>query len=247
MMDLHRLQTDEESWMPPMMDLHRLQTDEDSFFSRYGPLQSERLQVQVPNQATELLPEASMPPMMELHRLQTDEDTWFSQYAPSQTEQFQVQVPVEELRRSQTDKEAAFSQYIQSQWEKIQTQALDSVDKVTDVDPQPQVEPQHAQVPNQVIEALHKLQDLVKESRLTRADLITNKATGELYPFIPLDDEGKVTSLGSILHAEHICKPCSFWKNGKCKKDDLCVYCHIEHDTRIIPDRKRRLNKVRKS
>lgn len=86
------------------------------------------------------------------------------------------------------------------------------------------------QVPIEAQEALHKLTELVAEENLRREDLVTNEVTAQLYPFIPYDDEGNVTSLGSILHAHGGCKPCAFWKRDRCHKKDLCLFCHFEHD-----------------
>lgn len=90
--------------------------------------------------------------------------------------------------------------------------------------------PEQPQVPRQALEALHKLTDQVAEEHLKREDLMTNEVTSQLYPFIPYDEEGNVTSLGSILHAEGSCKPCVFWKKDRCRKKDLCLFCHFEHE-----------------
>lgn len=87
------------------------------------------------------------------------------------------------------------------------------------------------QVPSYAIEALHKLTDLVAAEQWKREDLASNQVTAQLYPFIPLNEEGEVTSLGSILHFDGVCKPCAFVKKDRCHKKDLCVYCHFDHDS----------------
>jgi hypothetical protein len=86
------------------------------------------------------------------------------------------------------------------------------------------------QVPHQALEALHALNDLVTEGHLRREDLMVHELTAQLYPFIPSNHEGTMTSLGSILHAENTCSPCAFFAKDRCHKKELCLYCHFEHD-----------------
>jgi hypothetical protein len=188
--------------------------------------------------------------MMELHRLQTDEDACFPQYVPSQTEQLPVQVPSQELEAMHE-----FTNVVTQPHVAVKDVSFPPVDElhhlqadeeaVVSQDLEPG-EPLPAQVPSQVLEALHKLIGAAKESQSTRADLMLNEATAQLYPSIPFDDKGNVTSLGSILHAEHLCKPCSFWMKGKCRRDDLCMHCHFEHDI-LIPETGKRLRKSKKA
>jgi len=46
---------------------------------------------------------------------------------------------------------------------------------------------------------------------------------------IPVDHEGRLTSVGTLKHADGQCKPCLFWFEGKCKRSVLCSYCHVVH------------------
>jgi hypothetical protein len=85
------------------------------------------------------------------------------------------------------------------------------------------------EVPEEVLEALHELTNVAAEEQLKREDIMNYKVTEQLYPYIPVDDQGLVTSLGSILHALDACKPCAFLKKDRCHKKDLCLYCHFEH------------------
>lgn len=85
---------------------------------------------------------------------------------------------------------------------------------------------------DEVLESLQQLTDLAAKEQLTREDLEKNEVTDHLYPYIPFNDEGDITSLGSILHAEGACKPCVFLKKDRCHKKDLCLYCHFEHDVK---------------
>jgi len=106
-----------------------------------------------------------------------------------------------------------------------------------------------SQVPSEVFEALQSLTDLVEEQKLKREDLMNNEIVEQLYPYIPVDDEGCATSLGSLLHAEGVCKPCAFLKKNRCHKGELCVYCHFEHeskDTHIAP-RKSKKKRMREN
>jgi hypothetical protein len=85
-------------------------------------------------------------------------------------------------------------------------------------------------VPAEVRETLAKLTHIVLEDHYKREDLENHEATVFLYPYIPLDEEGNATSLGSILHLEGSCKPCAFLNKQRCHKKDLCIYCHYVHD-----------------
>jgi hypothetical protein len=88
-------------------------------------------------------------------------------------------------------------------------------------------------LPSEALDALQKLKEMVAEEHLKREDLVTNEVTAQLYPYIPIDDEDNVTSLGTILHASGACKPCMFWKKGRCHKKDLCLYCHCDSEHAI--------------
>eukprot|EP00746_Dinoflagellata_sp_MGD_P147228 gnl/MRDRNA2_/MRDRNA2_79585_c0_seq4.p1 gnl/MRDRNA2_/MRDRNA2_79585_c0~~gnl/MRDRNA2_/MRDRNA2_79585_c0_seq4.p1 ORF type:complete len:533 (-),score=87.16 gnl/MRDRNA2_/MRDRNA2_79585_c0_seq4:471-2069(-) len=109
-MDLQRLQTDEETYfsqsvLPPMMDIQHLQTDKDahfsdspisvvmmdfrqlhsseepSFFQSVAEPSKDMPQLQTDDEAH--LSESSIPPPMDLHRLQTDEEVHFPRYVAS--------------------------------------------------------------------------------------------------------------------------------------------------------------------
>jgi len=107
-----------------------------------------------------------------------------------------------------------------------------------------QTHQEELQIPDEALEALQTLQGLAIRDNLKREDLMTIEATSQLYPYIPFDDEGKVTSLGTILHAEGLCKPCAFFKKDRCHKKDLCLYCHFDHDL-AKPTRKSKSRRVR--
>jgi len=64
---------------------------------------------------------------------------------------------------------------------------------------------------------------------------------------IPRNEEGQITSVGSILHSEgddSQCAPCVFWFKNSCGKGINCAYCHFRHEgqksKRIRPSKKTR-------
>lgn len=62
----------------------------------------------------------------------------------------------------------------------------------------------------------------------------------ELIRILPLDSQGKPTSLGSVKHAEGTCSPCIFFVKDNCSKGVTCNFCHFSHDkTRALPRRKK--------
>jgi len=83
-MDLHRLQTDEEPYfsqsvLPPIMDFRRLHANEEPYFFRSVAEPSKDMpQLQTDDEAH--LSESLIPPPMDLHRLQTDEEVHFPRY-----------------------------------------------------------------------------------------------------------------------------------------------------------------------
>eukprot|EP00746_Dinoflagellata_sp_MGD_P162571 gnl/MRDRNA2_/MRDRNA2_90189_c0_seq1.p1 gnl/MRDRNA2_/MRDRNA2_90189_c0~~gnl/MRDRNA2_/MRDRNA2_90189_c0_seq1.p1 ORF type:complete len:471 (+),score=83.51 gnl/MRDRNA2_/MRDRNA2_90189_c0_seq1:79-1491(+) len=85
-------------------------------------------------------------------------------------------------------------------------------------------------IPAEVIEALQIFAEKAAEEHYRREDLENHEMSVKLYPYIPVDDQGNVTSLGSILHHTDDCKPCIFLKRDACHKRDLCFYCHLPHD-----------------
>eukprot|EP00747_Dinoflagellata_sp_TGD_P214258 gnl/TRDRNA2_/TRDRNA2_87143_c0_seq1.p1 gnl/TRDRNA2_/TRDRNA2_87143_c0~~gnl/TRDRNA2_/TRDRNA2_87143_c0_seq1.p1 ORF type:complete len:413 (-),score=64.13 gnl/TRDRNA2_/TRDRNA2_87143_c0_seq1:46-1284(-) len=61
---------------------------------------------------------------------------------------------------------------------------------------------------------------------------------------IPRNDEGEISSVGSIRHHEGDCTPCLFWFRNNCAKGVQCNYCHFRHkdqrNKRIRPSKKTR-------
>jgi len=59
---------------------------------------------------------------------------------------------------------------------------------------------------------------------------------------VPLDAEGKLTSIGSIKHEAGLCEPCLFFLSGLgcsvssasswCRYGILCEFCHVKYDRR---------------
>jgi len=47
---------------------------------------------------------------------------------------------------------------------------------------------------------------------------------------LPKDEEGRLTSLGSLSHKSGTCKPCAYWFKRACKNGVACYNCHIVHD-----------------
>lgn len=62
---------------------------------------------------------------------------------------------------------------------------------------------------------------------------------------IPRNDEGQLSSVGSIAHQDGKCSPCLFWFRKTCSKSIVCNYCHFKHkgqrNKRIRPSRKTRM------
>jgi len=65
---------------------------------------------------------------------------------------------------------------------------------------------------------------------------------------IPHDENGELTSVGSIYHVSRTCKPCLFWYKKSCVKGLKCRHCHIaDHpglknkNKRIRPSKKTRM------
>eukprot|EP00746_Dinoflagellata_sp_MGD_P147076 gnl/MRDRNA2_/MRDRNA2_79464_c0_seq1.p1 gnl/MRDRNA2_/MRDRNA2_79464_c0~~gnl/MRDRNA2_/MRDRNA2_79464_c0_seq1.p1 ORF type:complete len:495 (+),score=59.80 gnl/MRDRNA2_/MRDRNA2_79464_c0_seq1:79-1485(+) len=99
--------------------------------------------------------------------------------------------------------------------------------------------------PAEVLKTLAKLTQIVGDGHYRREDMETHEATKFLYPYIPVNEEGNVTSLGSILHIEGSCTPCAFHKKNRCHKKDLCIYCHYDHDAAAPKSRPRKSKKKR--
>lgn len=69
---------------------------------------------------------------------------------------------------------------------------------------------------------------------------------------VPLDADGRLTSIGSICHAEGGCRPCIFANSEKgkvCANGVACAFCHFSHTPRKRPTRlsgKRRMKQRKK-
>lgn len=46
---------------------------------------------------------------------------------------------------------------------------------------------------------------------------------------IPIDEQGKLSSVGSMYHANRECTPCIPWSHGACRRGIACSLCHLEH------------------
>eukprot|EP00930_Biecheleria_cincta_P083006 TRINITY_DN72649_c0_g1_i1.p1 TRINITY_DN72649_c0_g1~~TRINITY_DN72649_c0_g1_i1.p1 ORF type:complete len:272 (-),score=32.65 TRINITY_DN72649_c0_g1_i1:249-1064(-) len=46
---------------------------------------------------------------------------------------------------------------------------------------------------------------------------------------IPRNDEGEITSIGSLKHSLGTCTPCIFWFRGNCRNSLSCMFCHLRH------------------
>jgi len=61
---------------------------------------------------------------------------------------------------------------------------------------------------------------------------------------VPLDEDGRFTSVGAIKHAAGQCRPCLFWFRGSCGRSVQCSFCHIVHegqtDKRVRPSKRQR-------
>ncbi|CAE7359763.1 CCB1 [Symbiodinium sp. CCMP2456] len=56
----------------------------------------------------------------------------------------------------------------------------------------------------------------------------------EALRLVPLDEDGKMTSIGSTLHAEGECRPCAFLSSIRrpCRNGAACLFCHFSHEAR---------------
>jgi len=46
---------------------------------------------------------------------------------------------------------------------------------------------------------------------------------------IPVDEAGKLTSIGTARHVGGDCQPCVFWFRGDCTRGLKCDHCHVVH------------------
>lgn len=67
----------------------------------------------------------------------------------------------------------------------------------------------------------------------SKQTITVQKIRRELEQYIPQDDQGRTTSLGSVMHFEdpigHRCKPCEFFSHGTCQQGSACLNCHMPH------------------
>ncbi|CAE7445809.1 CCB1, partial [Symbiodinium necroappetens] len=56
----------------------------------------------------------------------------------------------------------------------------------------------------------------------------------EALRLVPLDEDGRMTSIGSTLHAEGECRPCAFLSSIRrpCRNGAACLFCHFSHEAR---------------
>jgi len=54
----------------------------------------------------------------------------------------------------------------------------------------------------------------------------------ELEKYVPLDENGRRTSIGAINHPTE-CSPCIFWFRHVCEKEMRCEFCHIKHPGQV--------------
>lgn len=92
--------------------------------------------------------------------------------------------------------------------------------------------------------ALPPCSDLVKalhaESGMAAEDLQKLDREGILQQ-IPRNEDGEITSVGSLKHSLGTCSPCIFWFRGNCLKSLRCTHCHFRH-----PGQKTRRHKPNK-
>lgn len=88
------------------------------------------------------------------------------------------------------------------------------------------------------------VEQLHREAHVPLGELQDLHQQGVLQ-LIPINDEGKVSSIGSIGHAAGECSPCLFWLKKSCGKGIHCQYCHIRHKgqkkKRIRPSKQARM------
>eukprot|EP00927_Polykrikos_kofoidii_P057907 TRINITY_DN52149_c0_g1_i1.p1 TRINITY_DN52149_c0_g1~~TRINITY_DN52149_c0_g1_i1.p1 ORF type:complete len:352 (-),score=58.72 TRINITY_DN52149_c0_g1_i1:61-1077(-) len=93
------------------------------------------------------------------------------------------------------------------------------------------------EVSDMLVEQLHK------ETLVPRRTLEVLWEKGILQQ-IPRDENGEITSAGSIRHHTGSCSSCLFWLKQYCSKGIQCNYCHIRHSgqkkKRIRPSRRTR-------
>lgn len=85
-------------------------------------------------------------------------------------------------------------------------------------------------------------------ANLVSIDKLRELARSGVLELIPRDEEGRLTSVGSIEHGTK-CTPCAYWFKGICKYSLRCHYCHYVHDgqksKRLRPSKQTRM-RIRK-
>mmetsp|Transcript_87938 Transcript_87938/g.283951 ORF Transcript_87938/g.283951 Transcript_87938/m.283951 type:complete len:285 (+) Transcript_87938:60-914(+) len=70
----------------------------------------------------------------------------------------------------------------------------------------------------------------------------------ELRSMVPLDAEGKPTSIGTMKHEAGLCKPCVFFPSEiGCSNGITCLFCHITHaraQRRLCKNKRERYKKL---
>lgn len=96
----------------------------------------------------------------------------------------------------------------------------------------------------EALELVEKLLAMVT-SRCLPPDVVATLAQDDtINEHIPLDPQGNLTSLGSILHGDTphsgTCKPCLFFCKGRCSKGHLCIHCHLPHPAQEVEQLRRK-------
>mmetsp|Transcript_60186 Transcript_60186/g.193782 ORF Transcript_60186/g.193782 Transcript_60186/m.193782 type:complete len:279 (+) Transcript_60186:147-983(+) len=74
------------------------------------------------------------------------------------------------------------------------------------------------------------------QARSTSAAAGPSQVSQEALASIPRDENGKISSLGSIPHVTGTCKPCIFVRAGiGCQNGVRCEFCHLTHQHKSKP------------
>jgi len=76
------------------------------------------------------------------------------------------------------------------------------------------------------------MEQIQRETGLSLEDILPLHEQGVLMQ-IPRNEEGNLTSVGSICHTENdkpTCSPCLFWFRTTCVKAIGCTFCHYPHN-----------------
>eukprot|EP00747_Dinoflagellata_sp_TGD_P170875 gnl/TRDRNA2_/TRDRNA2_203594_c0_seq1.p1 gnl/TRDRNA2_/TRDRNA2_203594_c0~~gnl/TRDRNA2_/TRDRNA2_203594_c0_seq1.p1 ORF type:complete len:322 (-),score=48.06 gnl/TRDRNA2_/TRDRNA2_203594_c0_seq1:93-992(-) len=90
---------------------------------------------------------------------------------------------------------------------------------------------------------IDQMKDELKDETVPESVLQEMFKQGVLH-LIPRNEDGELTSVGSMRHHEQGCTPCLFWFRNTCAKSIQCGYCHFVHKEqktrRIRPSKKTR-------